>query len=263
MLRRLALFALLAGQAWPATKLLVTVVEEKTGRPVTGLAAADFTVLDGGTARPVEGAEFTTGPVDVLLALDTSVYGERVLPLAPNMIEQLQPKEQMAVVGFASSADLVQDFTSSRELLLRAVAGLKFGNQPRVCDAVYAAVDGGFQASSLRRVLLLVTAGAEGYSRTSEREVIRLARRNGVSIYPVYLGGADRLFEDLARQTGGVAFNLRDLRKSLDGPPGALVFQAMRSHYTLNLRGNLSLGEKLKVEVKRQGKYQASALPLE
>jgi hypothetical protein len=133
-----------------------------------------------------------------------------------------------------------------------------------VLDALYAAIDGGFQGASFRRVVLLLTAGVEGPSRVSEREVIRLARRNGASIYPVYMVGMERsMFESLARQTGGACFNLRDMQKTLTGPPGERIFEALRSHYTLTLSGNLSLSDKLKVEVARPVKLLVSALPLE
>ncbi len=264
MLRWLALAAILALPARPATKLLVTVVEQKSGKPVTDLKAEDFKVLDDRTPRRVEAAGFSQGQMDVMLLLDTSLLGEMVQPLADDLILQLQPKEQMAIVSFHSSADLVQDFTSSRELLRRSIAGIKYGNTPKVLDALYAAVDGGFQGSSFRRVLVLVTTGVEGYSRVSEKEVIKLARRNGVSIFPAYMMGYDRsMFESLARQTGGASFNVRDMRKSLNGPPGSRIFEVMRSHYTLTLSGNLSLGDKLKIEVARPGKLLVSALPLE
>ncbi len=264
MLRWLALAAILALPARPATKLLVTVIEQKSGKPVTDLKAGDFSVLDDRTPRRVEAAEFSQGMMDLMLLLDTSLLGEMVQPLADNLIEQLQPKEQMAIVSFHSSADLVQDFTSSRELLRRSIAGIKYGNSPKVLDALYAAIDGGYQGSSFRRVLVLLTTGVEGYSRVSEREVIRLARRNGVSIYPVYMVGYERsMFESLARQTGGASFSLRDMRKSLNGPPGPRIFEVMRSHYTLTLTGNLSLGDKLKIEVARPGKLLVSALALE
>lgn len=264
MRRWLALFALLAAPARPATKLLVTVVEQKSGKPVTDLKAADFTVLDDRTPRRVEAAEFSQGLMDVMLLLDTSLVGGMVQPLADNLIAQLEPKEQMAIVSFHSSADLIQDFTASRELLRRAVAGVKYGNSPRVLDALYAAIDGGFQGASYRRVVLLLTTGVEGPSRVSEREVIRLAQRNGVSIYPVYMVGMERsMFESLSRQTGGASFNLRDMQKTLTGPPGGRIFEALRSHYTLTLGGNLSLSDKLKVEVARPVKLLVSALPLE
>lgn len=94
--------------------------------------------------------------------------------------------------------------------------------------------------------------------------MLKLARRNGVSIYPVYVLGAERsLFQELARQTGGALFNLRDMHKTLSDLPGARIFEVLRSHYTVTLDGDLSLGEKLKVEVQRPGKFLVSALPLE
>ena len=247
-----------------STKMLVTVVEPKSGRPVTGLTAEDFTVLDDKTPRQVESSEFTNAILDVVLLLDTSLVGPMVQPMADNIIAQLQPKEQMAVVSFHSSADLIQDFTSSKEILQRAIAKVKYGNEPHVLDALYATVDGGFQASTFRRVILLLTAGLEGSSRVRESEVIKLARRNGVSIFVVYVVGYERyMFEMLARQTGGASFRVRDMRKASGEQPGPRIFDVLRSYYTLTLAGNLSIGEKLKIEVKGPEKLFASALPLE
>jgi hypothetical protein len=199
-----------------------------------------------------------------MLLLDTSLVGGMVRPVADDLIAQLEPKEQMAIVAFHSSADLIQDFTSSRELLGRALSQVKFGNSPNVLDALYAAIDGGFQSSSFRRVILLLTAGVEGNSRMNERQVMRIARRTGVSVYPLYVIGYERsFFENLARQTGGASFNLRDLRKAAGKSIGARVFEVLRGHYVLTVSGNLALGEKVKVEVKRPEKLFVSALPLE
>lgn len=245
-----------------ATKIVVTVVEKKSGRPVSELKADDFIVLDDRAPRRVESAEFASGLMDVMLLLDTSLLGGAVQPVAENLVAQLQPKEQMAIVAFHSSADLVQDFTASRELLGRAISSVKYGNTPRLLDAVYAAIDGGFQASTFRRVIVLLTTGVEGPNRVSEREVLRLARRNGVSIYPVYVVGQE-MFENLARQTGGASFNLRDLQRDSKSPPGPRIFEVMRSHYTLTLEGNLSLGDRVEVKVKRPEKLLVSGLPLD
>lgn len=264
MLRWLCVAAIAALPSFASTKLLVTVIDQKSGVAVTDLKDSDFTVLEDRTPRRIEAAEFSGGLMDIMLLLDTSLVGGMVQPVAKDLIDQLQPKEQMAVVAFASSADLVQDFTSSRDLLMRAVANVKFGNSPRVLDALYAAIDGGFQNSNFRRVVLLLTAGVEGPSRSSERDVLRLARRNGVSIFPIYVVGVERsMLEALARQTGGASFNLRDMSRAQKGGPGKRIFDAVRSHYTLTLSGNLAMGEKIKVEVKRPGKLFVSWLPLE
>jgi VWFA-related protein len=264
MLRAVAAVVLAVSPLLAATKILVTVVDPKSGLVVPNLNVADFIVLDDKTPRPVETAEFSQATLDIMMLLDTSLVGEMVRPVASNLIAQLQPREQMAVVAFHSSADLVQDFTSSRQLLERAVAQVKYGNSPNLLDALYASIDGGFQSSTFRRVILLLTAGVEGRSRMDEKQVIRLARKNGVSIYPVYVLGYDKsLMELLARQTGGASFNLRNMRKSSNTAPGPSIFEVLRSHYTLTISGNLSLGEKLRVEVHRPEKVFVSALPLE
>lgn len=257
-----ALFILLLpGWAQPATRLLVTVVDQRSGKPVTGLKAEEFTVRDDSGERRVEAAEPYTGPMDVMLLLDTSLLGAPVQSVAESLIGQLRPQEEMAIVAYHSAADLIQDFTSSRESLLRAVSSVKFGNPPRMLDALYAALNGGFRASTFRRVILLVTAGVEGPSRISEREVVRLARRNGVSIYPVYAMGQERsMLERLARETGGASFNLSRKSQSV---PASLIFEVIRSAYLLTVSGNLALGERFQVQVKRPERLFISGLPLD
>jgi len=138
-MRRLILGALLAaGSLAAATKIVVTVVEHKSGAPVTNLEAKDFAVFDDKTPREVQDAAFTSETLDLMMLLDTSLAGGAVQPAVENFVAQLGPKEQMAVVGFDSSADLIQDFTGSKELLHKAVARLKFGNKPDVVGAIYA-----------------------------------------------------------------------------------------------------------------------------
>lgn len=260
-----AIFLLLAAVSTlpAATRLLVTVTDRKTGDSITNLKTGDFTVFDDKAPRKVEAAEFVREPLDIMMLVDTSLAGGMVQPAVQDFIAQLQPKEQMALVAYHSSADLIQDFTSSRELLMRSFSKVKYGNEPHVLDALYAAIDGGFERTAFRRVILLLTSGLEGFSRTEERDAIRLARRKQVSIYPVYAMRRERdLFEMLARQTGGALFRL-DARRGGGSGPGARVFETMRGHYIVTVSGNLGLGERARVEVKSGGKVLASALQLE
>lgn len=260
-MRSLVLMLGAALAAAGATRLTVTA---KTGKPVTGLKAADFSVLDDKAPKTVEGVEPASSPLDIMLLLDTSLVGGAVQPAASGLIAQLGEKDEMAVVSYHSSADLIQQFTSSRELLGQAIAKVKYGNTPRLLDALYAAIDGGFENTVYRRVILVLTTGLEGDSRVTDKQVIRLARKAGVSIYTVYLAGREKpMFEALARQTGGACFNLGDLRKSGVAQPAARVFEAVRSYYTLTIAGNLDLGDKVKVEVRGLPKVFVSALPQE
>ena len=262
---RLAWLALVTSVAiGAATKVSVIVAEAKTGKAVKGLQTTDFIVTDDKAPKSVEAVETTSGPLDIMLLLDTSLVGAAVQPVAANLIGQLQPKDQVAVVSFHSSADLIQEFTSSKELLNQAVAKVRYGNTPRLMDALFAAIDGGFENTVYRRVILLLTTGFEGGSRVSDKQVIRAARRNGVSIVPVFIAGVERrAFEELARQTGGASFNLQELKRTGVTQPGPRVFETLRQYYVLTIAGSLELSDKLKVEVRNQPKLFVSALPQE
>ena len=270
--RFLAVAALFIGAAFPAlaqqVKLVVTVIDERTGRPIEDLQASNFSVADDKTPLRVLSAQYQQHLLDVMVLLDTSALGEVVRPLGAGFIDGLGEKEQMAIVSYHDSAELLQDFTGSKELLRNSLRQLRYGNNPRVLDGLFAALDGGFDLSSAgRRVIVLLTAGVEGRSRVALGEVLRLAREKRVSIYPVYVSGADRgLFRRLAQRTGGADFGVRRLKlkpKEL----GEVVYRVLRGSYTLEVSSVYFLGERLEIKIqglpKSKIKAWASALALE
>jgi len=271
--RFLAVVALIiSASAFPApaqeVKLVVTVIDEKTGRPIKNLQASNFSVMDDKTPLRVAGAQYQKHLLDVMVLLDTSALGEVVRPLGAAFIDRLGEKEQMAIVAYHDSADLLQDFTSSKELLRNSLRGLRYGNNPRALDGLFAALDGGFDVSSAgRRVIVLLTAGVEGHSRVALGEVLELAREKRVSIYPVYVSGVDRgLFRRLAQRTGGADFGAKRLKlkpKELS----EVAYSVLRGSYTLELSGVYTLGDRLEIKIqglpKSKIKPWASALALE
>jgi len=224
------------------TRLLVSAVDARTSRPIKNLQASEVIVTDDKTNRPVVELKPASGPADVMLLLDTGLAGPLVQPLAYDLIDQLDDPEQMTLVGYADSAELIEDFTSSKDRLKQAVAKVRYGNQPKVLDALAAAIGDGFEHATYRRAILLLTAGYEGRSATEERAVVKLARKGGVSIFPIYVMGVKRgLFEELARQTGGATFNLKDMARDATGKAAARIFDVVRNPYMVTLRGTAEL----------------------
>ncbi len=249
------------------TKMLVTVFDEKTGESIRDLSTQNFLVVDDKTTLRVASADYVEGLVDAMVLVDTSWVGEVVRSLAAAFVEGLGEKEQMALVAYHSSADLIQDFTSSKQLLFNALRQVRYGNQPRVLDALYAALDGGFENTAGRRVVVLLSAGIESRSRSSLAEVLELARQRNVSIFAVYVTGADKgLFRRLALNSGGAFFGVRKL-KLQPKPLTELVYSLLRGHYVLELHGVYRLGDRVEVTIqglpKSKRKIWAATLPLE
>jgi hypothetical protein len=248
-------------------KLIATVVDQKTGEPVADLAARNFSVVDGKTPLRVDQAVFKTTSIDVMLLIDSSLVGEVVGSLAGAFVNELGEKEQMAIVSYHDSADLIQDFTSSKQLLFQSLNQIKYGNNPRVLDALYAAIEGGFTSSAGRRVAVVLSAGVEGNSRVTEAEVLRLARQRAVSIFPVYVLGVERgMFRRLSDNSGGADFASGKL-KLKPAELSKLVFSVLRSHYELLVSGVSQTGDRVQVKIeeepKSKRKLRASALPLD
>ena len=262
-----ALGLLVAPVAAQESILAVTVVNEKTGETVTGLGPERFEARDGDTTLRVVSVREPREPLDILLLVDTSIVGDSVRPIAAALIDLLQPDETMALVGFDEGAELLQDFTSEKRLLDIALDRIEYGNTPRVQDALFAAIDGGFESSSGRRTIILLSAGVVARSGVAEAEVIQRARVKRVSIHTVFVrNDARSLLRRLASRAGGASFGARRLK--LDPRPLAKrVMEAVRSPYELAVSGVFALGDRISVVASgaagTKEKLTASALPLE
>jgi arginine repressor len=267
MMRSWILFLLLASipvSCVAQLRVLMSAVEAKTGRAIHDLQASEIVITDDKVTRPVTELTMPKKTVDVMLLLDTGLAGALVQSLAYDLIDQLAEPEAMAVVSFDDTAQLIQDFTSSRPLLKESISKVRYGNRPKVLDALAAAIGDGFDHATYRRVVLLLTAGYEGGSLTSERKVVQLARKLGVSIFPIYMSRERRgLFESLARQTGGATFNLISMAKDASQKPAPRIFEAARNPYLATIGGNANLSERMKLEARRHEKIFLSALPVE
>ncbi len=158
------------------------------GRPLGGLTAADFEVLDNGVAQRVEVAT-TAGDVTVALVLDTSgsVEGTR--------LNQLVAASQ-TVVGLLNPGDTVSLITFSHQLALSAwsirepaavrgaLDSTRASGGTAMWDALFAGLS--FAASdSERSLVLLFTDGIDNASWLTEKLVIESLKRTDSVVYAV------------------------------------------------------------------------------
>lgn len=250
-----------AGAADPR---LAVHVRNQFGFPVADLKAEDFVVTLDKEPRQVARLEYVKDELaDILLLVETSEIGMRlrreVEGVALLFIDRLAEKQQMGIIGYALSADLVQDLTSSKELLRRGLGRLKYGNPPALLDSVYAAVDGGFENAPGRRILVVIGSGMSAREKVKRAEVISLAQRRNTSIYAISFG-RDFDLEKITEETAGDYYRGKYLKQI--GHVVEAISNSFRGHYELTLPGPAVATGKLKVEVKRDDKLRVSFRPL-
>ncbi len=248
-------------------RILATVFDERTGDAAGGLSADRFQVKDGSTNLRVLSVSEPDSPVDILALVDSSIVGDGTRPLASALVSALGEGQQMAVASFDESATLLQDFTADTSLLHRAVDQIEYGNLPRLDDALYAVIDGGFDSGSNRKVVIVLSGGATAASRMSEMDVLQAARNRSVAIHTVFVRSqARRHLRRLALRSGGASFAARRLRLQ----PRELarkVLRAVTSAHELRVDGVFALGNLISITVRqREGSganLTVSALPLD
>ncbi len=101
------------------------VVSRKTGRAVSSLRPEDFQVYEDGVQQPITSFSQDELPLSVVFLFDLTDSVRPVLKSlaggALQALKRLKPEDEVAVMVYAASAQLVQDFTTDRELAAKAI----------------------------------------------------------------------------------------------------------------------------------------------
>lgn len=233
---------------------VVFTVTDKHNHYVKDLDKKDFKVIDDG--KPVEEIRSfrreTDLPLRVGLLIDSSASVRSRFKFEQEaaiefMNQTIRPQYDRAfVLGFDSSLEVTQDFTSQSELLSKGIRSLRPGNSTRLYDALYYACRERLldtnDTVSVRKAIVLITDGEDNSSRVTREEAIEMALRANVIVYtistnfPGYTesGKYDKILQRIADATGGrwfEPFEVTDVANAF-----AQIQADLRSQYALAYR---------------------------
>jgi Ca-activated chloride channel homolog len=245
---------------------LVTVpfnITDKTNRYVNDLKKEDLEVLEDNKPQEVFSFERQTDlAITIAMLIDISGSEAYTLPMekaagARFFQRVLRPRKDLgAVVTFEGEAELVQNLTSDPAKLQRALDDIRIavgsgsvtaGSTPpinggsragstAIWDAVYSVSNDLLKREAGRRVIILITDGADTSSAVKLRDAVERTWRNEVIVYAIGIGdpayGVDSgVLKKITQETGGRAFFPRseaDLDKAF-----AQIDEDLRSQYVL------------------------------
>jgi VWFA-related protein len=254
--------------------LLPAVVTTKKGRPVRGLSAENFRVLEDHVAHEIryfgtEGGE----PVSIAFLLDLSGSMRQVGKLDEAkqairvFVDALHPGDRFGLIAFADGqVNWITEFTDDRENFLRRLSVQEAYGQTALFDALAATprlVDGQTRG---RKAIVLITDGNDNASELSIFRSIQLARSVEVPIYTVvFTTLADRLrpgvspgmavLRRFSSETGGRVFGVGDpdeLKEAVLEIQDELRFQYVIGYHSMRQTWDGAF-RRVKVELDRKG----------
>ncbi|HET9180645.1 MAG TPA: VWA domain-containing protein [Candidatus Angelobacter sp.] len=101
------------------------VLEKKSGHAVSGLTARDFQIYEDNRQQQINSFSQDELPLSVVLLFDLTDSVRPVLkPLSEGALDALQhlkPQDEVAVMTYSATAQLLQDFTTDRALAVQAI----------------------------------------------------------------------------------------------------------------------------------------------
>ncbi|HJQ32187.1 MAG TPA: VWA domain-containing protein [Pyrinomonadaceae bacterium] len=101
------------------------VLQKKTGRVVGGLKREDFALTEDGVAQQITHFSQNSLPLSVILLIDRGgcldPFGENVRRAARDAISHLKESDELAVMAYHDSVEMVEGFTRDRQLIADAL----------------------------------------------------------------------------------------------------------------------------------------------
>jgi VWFA-related protein len=246
----------------------VQVVDKKTKRVIGDLTRDDFEVSEKGVKQQVSYFGRDELPLSILLLLDVSGSVRPILHQirdgALNALRRLKPEDQVAVMAFANTPALVQDFTKDRALVAKqieaATASERLGSGTLLGPALNSAAMHMREAptATSRRVIIVITDNIAFAGGAEQKDILEELFVNGTVVYGlivravigkvfnvVFLGtihGVNHFVEETGGEILGASKNEVDAKL-------AVVIDRLRARYALGFRPATDKDEFHRVEI--------------
>jgi VWFA-related protein len=211
-----------------------TVVTDRNGRPVAGLRAENFVVLEDGKEQRVTNFATTEAPFEIALLLDTSGSTRDELGLirdaANAFINALRPGDRVGIVAFnnvsrngspLATVDVLSGLEGDRKVLRAAIENLGTSNGTPFYDGLGRVADQVFRDPPSkemrgRRAVVALTDGVDSSSDSGYDDARAKLVRAGVACYFIQVNTEDyvedRLLKD-CQDDGRLTLSAKQLER--------------------------------------------------
>jgi VWFA-related protein len=231
-------------------------VKDLKDRPVLGLPQSGFRLFEDGAEQQIVAFSRSDAPVSTGLVFDTSGSMRHRIQDSHAAVERFLTTaakgDEFSLVTFSDSPRLASPFTPDASEISRRLSGIHPSGWTAMNDAIRLSIQEMRRASNPRRVLLVLSDGADNNSRYSDGEMLSLVRESDVRVYAIGLFERPKFLEKLADETGGSVIwvhKLSDLPEAMERLSAEIRNEYCIGYYSDHAQSD-GRYHKVKVEVK-------------
>ena len=200
--------------------LIPVLVTDLYDRPVHGLKKEDFRLFEDGAEQNISEIFSDDSPISIGVVFDSSHSMRTKISQARLALSQFlrmsTPGDEFLLLKFSDHPELVQGFTSDIAAIEESTESIQAAGWTSLYDAMYLAINRMKRASRARKVLLVLSDGADNNSRYSEGEVRELVKEADVRIFSISILDRAPSLDRLSEESGGRAYRVRNLEELPD-----------------------------------------------
>jgi Ca-activated chloride channel homolog len=256
---------------------VAVVARDRNNRPMTGLSAADFQIVDEGESRAILDFRSDVSPISVALLLDSSgsmrvgPRTERANEVSQLLLAAMKERiDEAALFVFDKSVRTALPFTNEFDRLQSALASVRPYGSTSLYDAI-AQTARQLASRPGRRGLVVLTDGVDTSSQLTVAEVSGIASAIDMPVYVVTVGNSmdfpddavtpkaedgNGNLDDLARWSGGTLYRAASLAEA--GIAARQIVTDLRHQYLMAFEPGSALGwHRIEVRARQQATLQA------
>lgn len=160
-------------------------VTDFRGRPITSLGRGDFSIYEDGIKQDITRFETTSAPFSVVMLLDmsgsTKSFRQNIQLSATRFLDALGPEDRIAVIEFYSKINLLNDFTTNRNVAAHSISVANGQGDTNLYKAIQFALDRLSTEKSRRKAIVVLTDGVDTDAQSDDRKLLASAKDDEVA----------------------------------------------------------------------------------
>ena len=171
-------------------EVYATVFDSKN-HPVDGIEKEHFQVFEDGARQEIRSFESASEELSCAILLDVTSSMRDALSGVKNavsdLVDEMRPGDTTAIYGFSTTLQTMQEFTTDKSALKRAVSRARAQGETALFDAI-AQTAREIESRPGKKAIVLFTDGADNASQLMAHDATRRVYQAGVPIFAVAEG---------------------------------------------------------------------------